>query len=44
MMVSHEGIIHQHAVKPIASPQHGVKLEGKGNARWRAYIATRQSS
>ena len=44
LMVSHEGIIHQHAVKPIASPQHGVKLEGKGNARWRAYIATRQSS
>jgi predicted metalloprotease with PDZ domain len=44
LMVSHEGIIHQHTISAVPSPQHGVKLDGKGNARWRAYIATRQSN
>ena len=44
LMVSHEGIIHEHTVSPVSTPQHGVKLDGKGNARWRAYIATRQSN
>ena len=43
LMVSHEGIIHEHTISPVSTPQHGVKLDGKGNARWRAYIATRQS-
>jgi predicted metalloprotease with PDZ domain len=44
LMVSHEGIIHEHTVSPVSTPRHGVKLDGKGNARWRAYIATRQSN
>ncbi|MBT5392119.1 MAG: M61 family metallopeptidase [Euryarchaeota archaeon] len=44
LMVSHEGVIHQYLVTPVSLPQHGVKLEGKGNTRWRAYIATRQSN
>jgi hypothetical protein len=43
-MVSHEGIIHEYTVSPVSTPRHGVKLDGKGNARWRAYIATRQSN
>ena len=43
LMVSHEGMLHEHTVKLVTAPQHGVKLEGKGNARWRAYIATRQT-
>lgn len=43
LTISHEGTLHQHAVTPSAAPQHGVKLDGKGNARWRAYLATRQS-
>ena len=44
LMISHEGIIHEHHVLVSSAPQHGVKLEGKGNARWRSYIETRQSS
>ena len=43
LMVSHEGMLHEHTVKIVSAPQHGVKLEGKGNARWRAYLATRQT-
>jgi C-terminal processing protease CtpA/Prc len=43
LTISHEGIVHRHTVKLVSAPQHGVKLEGKGNARWRAYLATRQS-
>ncbi len=43
LMVSHEGMLHEHTVEIVSAPQHGVKLEGKGNARWRAYIATRQT-
>lgn len=42
LTISHEGIVHQHTVSLVSAPQHGVKLEGKGNARWRAYLATRQ--
>ena len=44
LMSSHEGIIQSHKVQPLPSPQHGVKLDGKGNSKWKSYIATRQSS
>lgn len=44
LMISHEGIVKEHTVKISGAPQHGVKLDGKGNARWRSYIETRQSN
>lgn len=44
LMISHEGILKEHTVKISGAPQHGVKLDGKGNARWRSYIETRQSN
>jgi predicted metalloprotease with PDZ domain len=42
--VVHEGIVSSVRVELPPSPQHGVTLSGKGNARWKAWITTRQAS
>ncbi|WP_338172322.1 PDZ domain-containing protein [Candidatus Poseidonia alphae] len=39
---SHEGMLKRVEIKLPGPPQHEVKLSGKGNAAWRAYIMTRQ--
>jgi predicted metalloprotease with PDZ domain len=44
LMTCHEGIIQSHTVQPGNPPQNGVKLDGKGNSKWKSYIETRQSS
>ena len=42
--IVHEGILADIEVTLPASPQHGVTLSGKGNAKWRAWITTRQAN
>ena len=42
--VVHEGVLQTVEVSPIAPPGHGVKLDGKGNEKWRLWIQSRQSS
>jgi len=42
LMICHEGSLREINLELPAAPSHGVKLSGKGNAAWRAYIATRQ--
>jgi predicted metalloprotease with PDZ domain len=39
---SHEGMMNTAEIEMPSPPQHGIKLAGKGNAAWRAYIMTRQ--
>ena len=39
----HEGILTTFKLEIPASPQHGVRLKGKGNKRWLAWITTRQN-
>jgi predicted metalloprotease with PDZ domain len=41
---AHEGIIREHTLSLPSPPHHNVKLVGKGNNKWRAYIATRQTN
>lgn len=40
---AHEGVLRSCTIKLPGPPHHDVKLIGKGNNRWRSYIATRQS-
>lgn len=42
--IVHEGILSNASIELPASPQHGVTLSGKGNARWKEWITTRQTS
>ena len=42
--IVHEGIVSTVSVTLLPSPQHGVTLSGKGNARWKEWITTRQSN
>jgi predicted metalloprotease with PDZ domain len=42
IIYSHEGVVKSADVKMINKIQHKVKLEGKGNQKWRDYISTRQ--
>lgn len=44
LSIVHEGVLRKVTVTPSAPPQHGTKLTGKGNDRWRAWIASRQPS
>ena len=44
LSIVHEGVLSVITVTPSAPPQHGTELTGKGNDRWRAWIASRQSS
>ena len=39
---AHEGMLCTCSITLPAAPRHNVKLSGKGNQRWRDYIATRQ--
>ena len=39
---AHEGMLCTCSIALPAAPRHNVKLSGKGNQRWRDYIATRQ--
>ena len=39
---THEGMLARTEIKLPEPPRHEVKLSGKGNAAWRAYIMTRQ--
>ena len=41
--VVHEGVLASIEVSPGAPPGHGVKLNGKGNEKWRLWIKTRQA-
>ena len=40
---AHEGTLCEFNIMLPSAPNHGVKLAGKGNNRWRSYIATRQA-
>lgn len=40
---AHEGTLCEFKIMLPSAPNHGVKLAGKGNNRWRSYIATRQA-
>lgn len=40
--MTHEGILREVNLELPSSPRHGVMLKGKGNARWAAWIRTRQ--
>jgi len=40
--LAHEGVLTKTQVELPEKPQHGIKLKGKGNASWKAYITTRQ--
>lgn len=40
---THEGTLRTHSLKLDEPPKHNVKLSGKGNAKWRSYIETRQN-
>jgi predicted metalloprotease with PDZ domain len=42
--IVHEGIVSSVSVSLPPSPQHGVTLSGKGNARWKEWITTRQTN
>ena len=42
LIFSHEGIITSAMIEIASQPHHRVKLKGKGNQKWRDYIATRQ--
>ena len=42
--IVHEGILSNASIVLPASPQHGVTLSGKGNARWKEWITTRQTN
>ena len=42
--IVHEGILSTRPSNCPLSPQHGVSLSGKGNARWKEWITTRQAS
>lgn len=42
IMYNHQGIVKSVDVKMVSKIQHRVKLVGKGNQKWRDYIATRQ--
>lgn len=44
LSIVHEGVLRVVTVTPSAPPQHGTNLTGKGNDRWRSWIASRQSS
>jgi len=44
LSIVHEGVLRVVTVTPSAPPQHGTNLSGKGNDRWRSWIASRQSS
>ena len=39
---AHEGMLRTCSIELPAAPRHNVKLSGKGNQKWRDYIATRQ--
>ena len=40
---AHEGVLRACTIRLPGPPHHDVKLIGKGNNRWRSYIATRQN-
>ena len=42
--IVHEGIVSSVSATLPPSPQHGVTLSGKGNARWKEWITTRQTN
>jgi predicted metalloprotease with PDZ domain len=42
MTYAHEGMLRTCSIELPAAPRHNVKLSGKGNQKWRDYIATRQ--
>ena len=42
--IVHEGIVSTVSVTLPPSPQHGVTLSGKGNARWKEWITTRSTN
>ena len=41
---AHEGMLCTFSITLPAAPRHDVKLSGKGNQKWRDYIATRQEN